>query len=140
MAAVYDAVSDGTTSWTHTPTGTPRGVIVFVCHYYASSSVTVTYGGIPMNEVALYRSGSWLAAAFFLGSGIPTGAQTVAVTTPATYVKGVAVTVTADRDTVVADSDYGSKFSTTFSSDASAVILGAINAQGSSVLSGCAEL
>ena len=92
MAIAYDAITssgygssvDGA-SWTHTPTGTPKGVIVFVVNLGSTDFVTgVTYGGVAMSQVA----GSPLAKAtgetfivycFFLGAGITAGNQTVAV-------------------------------------------------------------
>src|SRR3989344_6450108 len=77
--------SDNETSflWTHTPAGTPRGVLVFV---FTNDSVdntsSVTYGGVTMTEVsgglAVDTAGEKSRIeTFFLGSSVPTGAQTV---------------------------------------------------------------
>src|SRR3989338_6515570 len=63
-AVAHDAASEshtGTTgstnqasfTWTHTPAGTPRGVLVYVFTRSATLTVTgVTYGGIAMTAVA----------------------------------------------------------------------------------------
>lgn len=41
-------------SWTHTPTGTARGAIVYIFTISATKTVTgVTYGGVAMTETAL---------------------------------------------------------------------------------------
>jgi len=72
-------------SWTHTPSGTPRGVLVFVHTVNDIKRVTgVTYGGVTMTEIA---GGAAVDAngeqgridTFFLGASIPTGAQTIVV-------------------------------------------------------------
>lgn len=93
MAILFDATAGGgfVTSdpqdWTHTPGGTPRGIIVGIVHPGSSGGdgvVAVTYGGVTMTEV----SGSPLGKAtgesatvyvYFLGSSVPTGPQTVSV-------------------------------------------------------------
>lgn len=126
MAVAFDAFSNhatggtGDLSWTHTPVGTPRGIIVLVCHVdsAANDKVTgVTYGGVAMSEMsgspntALVLVTSGIAGAvhaFFLGSSIPTGAQTVAVTTSSAVSIGgqaAAISLTASSDTEVVDSD-----------------------------------
>lgn len=122
MAVAHDAASNahsgtssstGDFSWTHTPVGTPRGVLVLiVLNAEAIDEIAgVTYGGVAMAEVPLspllHSTGSEDGTLFgyFLGSGIPTGAQTVAVTTSgSTRAKTAeAITVTASRDTIVDD-------------------------------------
>lgn len=127
MTIAYDAVSSategtGTLTWTHTPAGTPAGVIVYVIQNTGTDLVTgVTYGGITMSEVT--DSPNLKAAAedgavygYFLGSSIPTGAQTVevSVTGGAITKAAVAITVTAAGDTAVQDTDV------TINSDAEA--------------------
>lgn len=73
-----------TTSFTHTPVGTPRGIILFVAdgNDTAPSGVSATYGGVAMTPIASATDSAgetgWVKG-FFLGSGIPTGAQTVAI-------------------------------------------------------------
>jgi len=116
MAVAHDASSmyptgTGTTasvgsfSWTHTPVGTPKGVIVFEVSTVAVWSA-VTYGGVSLTAVP---GGSAVdtstepgaVVAWFLGSGIPTGAQTIEVTRTnnGTASYAYAATVTAGADT-----------------------------------------
>lgn len=112
-AAVLSAAGTTGRSWTHTPVGTPRGVIVFISQGIgdATDEVTsVTYGGETMTEMAnspVLHTTSQPAVVYgyFLGSGIPTGAQTVVVNVDATgSVKiAAAITVTAAQDTSVVD-------------------------------------
>lgn len=117
MAVAHDALSrsstsfdNNTVSWTHTPTGTPRGAVVLVAMEggAADEIAGVTYGGVAMTRVrrevrSTAEAGQvWV---YFLGAGLPTGAQTVTVTTsPATGADDFAAhcaTVTAAADTVV---------------------------------------
>lgn len=115
MALAYDASSqgayDGTSpfSWTHTPVGTPRGVLVGTTeHATLSDDITaVTYGGVAMTKVGgitTDASEDGTATAWFLGSGIPTGAQTVEVThnVAGGVIRGYCVTVTASTGTRLA--------------------------------------
>jgi len=122
MAVAHDAASNAHTgtnsstgdfSWTHTPVGTPRAALVLiVLNAEAIDEISgVTYGGVAMSEVALspllHSTGSEDATLFgyFLGSGIPTGAQTVQVTTSGSTRAKTAecFTATAARDTIVDD-------------------------------------
>lgn len=72
---------------THTPAGTPRAVIVTISQHVTGNDyvTSVTYGGVAMTRAAFcentgdltnYPSCEYI---YFLGSGIPTGAQTVTV-------------------------------------------------------------
>jgi hypothetical protein len=92
VAVAYDAASRSTTgfdnntvSWTHTPVGTPKGVTVIVAIEGASDQIaSVTYGGVAMTRKrTAHRTTAEAGGVFgyFLGSGIPTGPQTVQVTT-----------------------------------------------------------
>lgn len=122
MAVAFDAssvsgssVSQASYSWTHTPTGTPRGVLVytFVTGSTSDNATAVTYGGVSMTAVSgvngrATTTGAGLTGdckAWFLGSSIPTGAQTVSVTrtnnTDTMY--GMAFTVTAGANTETND-------------------------------------
>lgn len=118
MAIAFDAAdvsAVGTTdrTWTHTPSGTPRGAVVFVVQDIgATDEVTgVTYGGTSMTEVSgspiLVSAEAETGAvyAYFLGSSVPTGAQTVTVSVNGTASSKVAasITVTASTDTTVVD-------------------------------------
>lgn len=114
MAVAHSAASEshtGTTgstnqasfSWTHTQSGTPRGVVVFVHTISASNFITsVTYGGLTLERVAgavaIDTAGEpGRTDMFFLGSGLGTGNQTITVnrTNNATIMYASAATVTA---------------------------------------------
>lgn len=106
------AYSTTNLSWTHTPIGTPRGVIVWVFQYNNGGDhvVSVTYGGVSMTEVTgsprIKVTGELMVVyAYFLGSSIPTGAQTVAIAVDAgtEYKKARAITLTATGDTSITD-------------------------------------
>ncbi len=120
LGPTYDTSAEvertGTTdpqTWTHTPVGIPRGVAVAIVHGTSSTDhvVSVTYGGVALTRKirATDTAGEDGAAEWwFLGSGIPTGAQTVSVdlssgTTDDMHF--VSVTVTANADTEVIDTD-----------------------------------
>lgn len=119
MAVAHDTASEshtGTTgsaseasfSWTHTPVGTPRGVLVLVFNLSSSTDTvsSVTYGGTALTAVTGGRAvdtageaGS--CKAYLLGASVPTGAQSVVVnrTNNADVMYAVAITVTAAADT-----------------------------------------
>lgn len=111
----HDAFSDvgrqsGTFSWTHTPFGTPSGVLVFIMRIdgVATSAISsVTYGGVSMTAVpggvAQDLSGEpGLCITYVLASSVPTGAQTVQVTTSAGEYDAGAITVTSVGDIGIA--------------------------------------
>jgi len=116
-APAKDAVSNaaagtGNFSWTHTPVGTPRGVLVkctgtggvdgFTSASYGSASLTDVTGS--PNVLVAGENGN--VSVFFAGSSIPTGAQTVSVTVSGTTDKRcVAITLTASADLEIVDSD-----------------------------------
>jgi hypothetical protein len=97
------------TTFTHTPVGTPRGVLFVCLHTIAQDQViSVTYGGVTMNEVSnspfLAVAGTKPATAevFFLGAGIPTGVQNVVVDRGGTSAgRLIVVSVTAASDTTI---------------------------------------
>lgn len=121
MAVAHSATSEshtGTTgstnqasfSWTHTQTGTPQGVVVFV-HVMNSATDTVTsvtYGGTALTRVS---GGAAVDSAnepgrtdlFFLGNGLASGNQTIVVnrTNNANIMYASAATVTAANETEV---------------------------------------
>lgn len=109
MAVAFDAVSNvaagtGNLSWTHTPVGTPRGVKVDIVENGGTNGVSsVTYGGVAMELASVNNKTSGEAGTvitYFLGRGIPTGAQTVSVTvSDAVSKRAVATTVTASTNT-----------------------------------------
>lgn len=97
-------------SWTHTQTGTPRGVLVFVyCVNSATATATsVTYGGISVPAVSGGSTSDGAGElgridAYFLGSGLPSGNQTIVVnrTNNAVQMYAAAATVTALYDTEI---------------------------------------
>jgi hypothetical protein len=108
-AGTTGSVSVASFSWTHTPVGTPRGVLIFVYTNTGTDYATsVTYGGVSVprvaNAIASDVAGeSGTTSTFFLGHDIPTGAQTVVVNRPndVVAVYATAVTVTALCDTEV---------------------------------------
>lgn len=96
MAVARDSQSEshtGTTwntsstsfSWTHTPVGTPRAIVVFTfVNANADDATGVTYWGVSMTAVPWGRAldtlnEPWDCKARFLGSSIPTWAQTIVV-------------------------------------------------------------
>jgi hypothetical protein len=116
MAVTYDAVSSSgeendDLSWTHSPIGVPKGIIVFVTQRGNSNDQisAVTYGSLAMSRVTytVDTAGEQSAThAYFVGASIPTGGQTVAIgTTDQTRRVAVAVSLTANSDTTVNTSD-----------------------------------
>lgn len=116
MAVALDVVTDftagtGTLSATHTPVGTPRGAVVGVVVDGTTSDevTTAAYGAASLTEVS--GSPHTNAASpgcsihiFFLGTSVPTGAQTVTVNVGGSTVKDAwCYTLTADDDTTVVD-------------------------------------
>lgn len=120
MAVAFDASSEShatgnvstsqsSFSWTHTPIGTPKGILVFTFSNTTNDNATsVTYGGTSMTAVSGGRavfSGTYggETKSWFLGSSISTGAQTVVVnrTNNADQMWAVAFSVTAAADTSV---------------------------------------
>lgn len=115
MAVAFDAFSNvaagtGTLSWTHTPVGTPRAVRVDIVEAGGTNGVSaVTYGGVAMELVAVNAKTSGEAGTvitYFLGRGIPTGAQTVSVTvSDAVSKRAGATTLTAAANTCWTSAD-----------------------------------
>lgn len=103
------STSEASFTWTHTPTGTPRGVIVFVfTNVPANDATSVTYGGVAVPAVSGAQAfdsaiESGCCTIYFLGQGVPTGAQSVVVnrTNNADVMYAISTTVTALGDTEV---------------------------------------
>jgi hypothetical protein len=107
--------SGGTQTFKHTPlAGNPRGILVLIAQESVTSPAdeitSVTYGGVAMTEIALspfsFTSGvdDGMIYGYFLGSGIPAGAQNVVVTaTGKTLKRAVAVSMTGPDDLLVTD-------------------------------------
>jgi len=113
-AASQELGDTGTLTWTHTPVGTPRGVLCWVVQFVgATDEVTgVTYGGVAMTEVSgspLLKAGGETAAVYlyFLGASIPTGAQTVTASVNGTgsNKNTYCFTVTGAANTEIVDVD-----------------------------------
>lgn len=97
-------------TWTHTPVGTPRGVICGMTHGVTAishSASPVTYGGVNMTFLRRQTDTAGengVAELWWLGSGIPTGAQTVSFNLDSATTDDIffsCVTVTAAADTTV---------------------------------------
>jgi hypothetical protein len=104
-----DAVSSfsgsGTFSANHTPSGTPRGVIVNIEYANNADDVTsVTYGGETMTEATnspqvRTASEAMVSHTYWLGASIPTGTQSVQVVSGGSITKYVdVITLTAADD------------------------------------------
>lgn len=117
-AVAFDAYTSSTAgtgdiSFDHTPVGTARGLIVYVITDNQGDEITsVTADGTAVPEVTdspqLNTTGEDGGShCFFLGSSIPTGTLTIAVTTSGTATTKIAgaVTLTANQDTSVVDTN-----------------------------------
>lgn len=120
MAVAFDAETeairtllDDPMTWTHTPVGTPRGVVVAAVHGTSSTDhvLTITYGGVSMTEIIRRTDTATepgAAELWFLGEAIPTGAQTISAdlaTATTDDIHFISWSVTAADDTEVIDSD-----------------------------------
>jgi hypothetical protein len=97
-------------SWTHTQTGTPQGVLVFVYTFNAIGDLvsSVTYGSVTLTLVTGGTATDTATepgrtATYFAGSGLPAGNQTITVnrTNNATVLYATAATVSALYNTEV---------------------------------------
>src|SRR5574338_311067 len=124
MAVAFDAATESVRidtsdpyTFTHTPVGTPRGVIVTAVHGVTNVSQinSITYGGVELVtglETADTTTEPGRAYLYFLGSGIPTGTQTVSIdltSATTTDIQFTCVTLTANADTAMIDSDQASE-------------------------------
>jgi len=117
MAVAHDAATESATwsdtpdpfTFSHTPVGTPRGVLVLIVHRESADEIdgVVSYGGVAMARVvtAVDTVGEACRSyAYFLGEGVPAGTQTVSiahVATAAATKKAVCITVTAAGSTEI---------------------------------------
>lgn len=116
MTVTRDAFLESTTftttspkTFTFTPVGTPRAILLGVAYPSVDDEINgaVTYGGVAMARVALATTtagdedGS--SVLYFLGAGIPTGAQTVSIahSGAATAKWPICQSMTADADTEI---------------------------------------
>jgi hypothetical protein len=104
VTVAFDAatISNGSLSFSHTPVGTPRGVL-YLSYLTADTITAVTYGGVSLTQMTLSPvvKGTGETAevgAWFLGSSVPTGAQTLAVTITGELNQGACITLTGADD------------------------------------------
>lgn len=116
MTVAFDASTKSPTwtttpnpfTFTHTPVGTVKGVVLQIAHGTTSAdriTGSVLYGGVVMTRIDT----AWVVGehgrvyTYFLGAGIPQGAQTVSIGHSATSgVKiGICTTLTATSDTEI---------------------------------------
>lgn len=118
MTVARDAVLESATfttttphTFTFTPVGTPRGIVLFVVYPAAADLITgtVSYGGvtmtrIPTNGHASVTTEAGSVVGYTLGASIPTGAQTVSIghDGSATVKIAFVASMTAATDTEVA--------------------------------------
>lgn len=111
MTVAFDATSGSaaivntatTATWTHTPVGVPAAICVVIPQDTSADQISgVSYGGVALSRI---RSDSRTVTeacrtyVYFLGVGIPTGAQTVAVVSTGTAAKWPqSLTWTAAKD------------------------------------------
>jgi hypothetical protein len=129
MAVAYDAFASNSDAggaanltWTHTPVGTPRGVLVWIVQtgatFSGTNAVSCSYGatdmGSPVAELIKTSGEVCTVTLYFLGSSVPTGAQTVTFDPVASATKfGGSITLTGNTDLEIVDTD------STISSDSS---------------------
>lgn len=167
MAIAHDAATrfpttDGTAdstsgdrSFTHTPSGTPSGVVVLVGGGGSSSAVVtgVTYGGSAMTQVCSASDtdeAGWTAI-YFLGSAVPSGAQTVVLQGSSAFHWAWCCTLTSATGSCAVDTfatvntttstNYVTSLTTAASTMSYAIVHSGINAPGSaSAATGCTNL
>lgn len=102
------STSEASFSWSHSGGASPKGVLVFTFVNGSSSDLatSVTYGGSSLTAVSGGRAVDTATEpgdckAWFLGSSVPTGTQTVVVnrTNNSVEMYAVAITVNAGIDT-----------------------------------------
>lgn len=113
FARLFRTNTSDPVTWTHTPTGTPRAILVWIGQRDTEVDHinTVTYGGVAMTRVvrAIDNSGEFGALDLWrLGAAIPTGPQTVSVdlltaTTDDMYFVSESFTAAGDCEVVAFD-------------------------------------
>lgn len=129
MAVAFDSssssfrpqgVTSSTLSFTHTPSGTPKGVAVTITYPAPESGApdyvnAVTYGGVTLSRVVRasdIASERGAADLWFRGTGVPSGAAVVnadinSVTTTRFHITAIAMTGDSDLEVVDFDSING---------------------------------
>ena len=143
MTVAFDAFSEvaavgtGTLSWTHTPVGTAKGVLVYICQILSTSdsAPVVTYGGVSVPvKLSVSQSTAEVSRVWscFIGTGIPTGAQTVQITFTGTISrKAYCLTYTSDGNcaylgSTLASTSANPSISLALAGETCAVSLGAM--------------
>lgn len=111
--AELENLRTGTTdphTFSFTPTGTPRGIILYIEHATSSTDhvVSVTYGGVAMTRIVRATDTATepgAAEIWFLGENVPSGTQTVSIdlssaTTDDFQIVCWSVTATADTEVI----------------------------------------
>jgi hypothetical protein len=130
MAVAIDAVANGPTgsgvnsiSWTHTPSGTPSAVGVWVGGWLFNSTISgVTYGGTALTANTRYSIAGATNDANTQSFGLtspPTGAQTVVVNVTGAYITATSITVTGSNTTTCFSHSSGNSDTVTVTSTAS---------------------
>lgn len=140
MAIAHDATSTlasgtGTRSWTHTPVGTPAGVVVVIAGGAVDETSAVTYGGVSMSReyTAANTAGENGTTSCWYLNAPGTGAKTVEITrsgatayialaTTGTSATGYSSIVTGDTYTSTNTSSAG--FTLTLDSTAALIVGG----------------
>ncbi len=106
LDTVTEGLVLGTGTLSHTPVGTPRGVLgISIRAVGAADTSDMDYGGVTMTQLAnspfVRATGEPFAIeVYFLGAGIPTGTQDLSITAATEANKKIyCVTFTADDDT-----------------------------------------
>lgn len=107
-----------TATWTHSPVGTPRGVICTVVQNDSTDEITgIDYGSLALTELtgspACKTTGETdCVYGYFAGASIPTGNQTVSVNSAAGSLPKragcVTLTAAADTELIVVDATISS--------------------------------
>lgn len=113
MTVAFDAfTAGGAGGFTHTPVGTPAGalVLVAIAGQITDTITAVSYGAsdILANAVALSpllgnQTKDYVLYGYFLGSSVPTGAQTVTVSASVGTPRVSVITLTGAADLEVVD-------------------------------------
>lgn len=111
MAIAYQAQSTGSVffstslTFSHTPSGTDRVLIVSVTSLDTSATITATFNGVSMTQIAtLDNNGVYRQTAFYLVNPSATTANVVVTSTVTDIIRACAVTYSgAQQDSSVID-------------------------------------
>jgi hypothetical protein len=169
VTLAFDAVTpstkatNGADPWTftHTPVGTPRGIIITAAHSAVSSDLisgsVVSYGGVNVpriRSIGVPSGEAGRAYIWFLGTGVPTGAQTVSIDFSSSPLTGALFTCSSwtaaddieaiDSDEVASASTLGLNATLQYGGRTCAAVFGAFEGRGvpndATVLTGMSEM